>query len=354
MNDLHERFRSLDDLATPDLWREAEARAQAMPRAGVRTTPWALVAVLLLLLGLVIGGAALIGSGVIKLPVALETLATPTPSASIESASGRIVFSRVDRYVGWVVHVIDPNGSSASDRVLLPGAHECPRWSPDGKDLVLAPPGVLKNAGQPDSSYREFSISDPTLTLGCAIWSPDGTRLAYEAWDDTDPSRNGIYTSSAVDGSDLQRLTSSPDGGHDIPGDYSADGRQLFFARWNGVGSSGPLMVVGIDGADPTQVTTGDYGVPSLSPDGRTLLAVRDGKLYLIAVDGTSATPIVIPESPFMGDFGPSWSPDGSWIVLTANTHYRLNGIARVRPDGSGFFRITDSAVEEFFPDWAP
>jgi Tol biopolymer transport system component len=357
MNDLRDRFRSLDDLSTPDLWREVEARAQAMPQRGFRSLPSALVGVMLLLLALAIAGAALIGSGVIKLPAVIEASATPTSSPSAEPASGRIVFGRKDRFVGdFVVHVIDPNGSG--DSVLLPGGHECPRWSPDGKDVVMTPQpghsGVLENAGQPNSSYREFSFSDPTLILGCAIWSPDGSRLAYEAWDETDPSRNGIYTTSAVDGSDLQRLTSSPVGGHDIPGDYSADGSQLFFARWDGVGSSGPLMVVGIDGSDPTQVTSGDYGVPRLSPDGSTILALRDGTLYLVGVDGSSATPIFIPDSPTLGDFGPAWSPDGSWIVLSVGTPDGVNGLARVHPDGSGLFRITDSAVDEYFPDWAP
>src|SRR6187431_3155852 len=100
MNDLHERFRSLDDLSTPELWREIEARAQAMPhRAGFRTLPWAMVAVMLLLLTLAVAGAALIGSGVIRLPVLVEISPTPpdpTNDATSEAVSGRIAFGRYD------------------------------------------------------------------------------------------------------------------------------------------------------------------------------------------------------------------------------------------------------------------
>jgi len=321
-----------------------------------------MVAVMLLLLALAVAGAALIGSGVIRLPVLVEI--SPTPSepndTTPEAVSGRIAFGRYDTVLeDFVVYLIDPDGSS--ERLLLPGAHECPRWSPDGQDISLGS-GIFENAGQPNGSFRAFGtfadpirfLPDPTLNLACPVWSPDGNRLAYEGWDDTDPTRNGIYTLSALDGSDLQRLTSSPDGGHDVPGAYSADGSQLFYARWDGIGSSGPLMVAGRDGSDPQEVSTGSYGVPSLSPDGETLVAVRDDQLYLIAVDGSSATPIAIPDSTFAGDFGPSWSPDGGWIVFQMVSRTTGAGnIARVRPDGSGLFQVTDNPADEAFPDWA-
>jgi hypothetical protein len=362
MNDLHDRFRSLDDLSTPDLWREVEARAQAMPQRTGRTQPWALVAVMLLLLALAIGGAALIGSGIVKLPATDEASATPA-SPSAEPVTGRIAFGRKDPFAGdFAVYLINPDGTNESQP--LPGLFECPRWSPNGRDISLGS-GIFENAGQSGGTFRAFAtfsppiryLPDPTLNLGCPIWSPDGGRLAYEGWDDSDPSRNGIYTLDAVHGNDLKRLTASPDGGHDIPGDYSGDGNELYFARWDGIGSTGPIMAVGMDGADPLQVTTEGYGMPSLSPDGQTLVAVRDKQLYLIAADGSSAIPITIPEPAPAGDFWPSWSPDGSWIVfqMLSRTHGPgVMAIARVRPDGSGLFQITDSASEESFPDWTP
>lgn len=283
---------------------------------------------------------------------------TPTP----EPASGRIVFGRYDPSVGdFVVYLIDPNGTNETQ--LLPGANECPRWSPDGHDISLGS-GIFENAGELDGRFRAFTTFAysvrylpnrdaglalrPTLNLGCPVWSPDGSRLAYEGWDDTDPTRNGIYTLSAADGRDLQRLTSSPSGGHDLPGDYSADGSQLFFARENG-----PIMVVGTDGSDPQQVTSESYSAPSLSPDGQTLLASRDGVFYLIAVDGSSVTPITILEYTYEVH-GASWSPDGSWIVFSLAMNPGRWDIARIRPDGTGLFTITTDVADEEFPDWAP
>jgi len=361
MTDLQTRFRSLDEQRMPDLWSEIEARAQEAQVRPPRALSLSLVVVALLLLALAIGGAALIGSGVIKLPVIVDTPSTlpgPTSTSSAEPVGGRIVFGRSGLSGDFVIYLMDPAGGNAS--VLLAGAHECPRWSPDGRDISLGT-GIFENAGQPNGEYRPFTtfdgpryLPDPTLNLGCPVWSPDGSRLAYEGWDDTDPTRNGIYTLSAVDGSDLQRITFSPDGGHDIPGDFAPDGRELFFARWDGIGASGPLMVVGMDGSEPRLVASEAYGVPSLSPDGQTLLALRDGRLYLIAVDGSYATPISIPDAPSLGDFGPSWSPDGNWIVLSLGPTRNEWNIARIRPDGSGLFLITDNPDNEMFADWAP
>src|SRR5437899_738997 len=66
MSDLHTRFKTLDELSTPNLWYEIEERAMAMQPTS-RRLPWLLI-VAALLLALAIGGAALVGSGVVTLP----------------------------------------------------------------------------------------------------------------------------------------------------------------------------------------------------------------------------------------------------------------------------------------------
>src|SRR3990170_8526963 len=88
MTDLHTRFRTLDDLRTPDLWREIEGRALAVEPRPVRSLAWVLI-VVMLLLTVAIGGAALIGSGILKLPVSVDASATPssTPHASTSASS---------------------------------------------------------------------------------------------------------------------------------------------------------------------------------------------------------------------------------------------------------------------------
>jgi hypothetical protein len=85
MTDLRTRFQSLDDLHAPDLWHEAQSRAQALEQRRARPVSWVLIA-LVLLLGLAISGAALIGSGVIKLPALVDASASPSGTAPEASA----------------------------------------------------------------------------------------------------------------------------------------------------------------------------------------------------------------------------------------------------------------------------
>ncbi|MEO6058818.1 MAG: kelch repeat-containing protein, partial [Candidatus Limnocylindria bacterium] len=88
MTDLHNRFRTFDDLAAPDLWREIEGKALAVEPRPVRSLAWVLI-VVTLLLTLALGGAVLIGSGILKLPVSVEASASPssTPHESTAASS---------------------------------------------------------------------------------------------------------------------------------------------------------------------------------------------------------------------------------------------------------------------------
>src|SRR3989337_2695265 len=88
MTDLDTRFRTREGLRTPDLWREIEGRALAVEPRPVRSLAWVLI-VVMLLLTVAIGGAALIGSGILKLPVSVDASATPssTPHESTSASS---------------------------------------------------------------------------------------------------------------------------------------------------------------------------------------------------------------------------------------------------------------------------
>lgn len=86
MTDLHNRFRTLDTLSAPDLWREIEGRAMAVEPRRARPLPWVLIVVTLLLI-LALGGAALIGSGILKLPVTVENSVTPSATAQESTAA---------------------------------------------------------------------------------------------------------------------------------------------------------------------------------------------------------------------------------------------------------------------------
>ena len=86
MTDLHARFKALDSASAPDLWYEIQERTMAMQPTTRRSGAWVLIAVTLLL-ALAIGGAVLVGSGIIKLPVTVDASSTPSSSARESTAA---------------------------------------------------------------------------------------------------------------------------------------------------------------------------------------------------------------------------------------------------------------------------
>src|SRR6266545_1995163 len=186
--------------------------------------------------------------------------------------------------------------------------------SPDGQTLLsptLAPDGrLLPLLVATDGSGEGFlALNDPTLQMGVTDWSPDGARLVFEAWDDTDQSRKGIYTVSRS-GSDIVRLTTAG-WRRDFPayaGAYSPDGGRILFLRpaseVDGDGVSMNLFVVKADGTGLVQLNPagtntilfGPSGASDWSPDGKQVVFVgSDGDfwktdrhaVFTVAVDGS-------------------------------------------------------------------
>ena len=168
-------------------------------------------------------------------PTAPSSISSPTAAATSSSPlaapppDGRLVYQRLAD--GYVAVIVNPDGTG--EQVLVPNLNGTV-WSPDGLRLMVdvqSPQGLAFAAlvNSNGSNYLAFDSPDPTLQLGCGAWSPDGFRLACAGWDDTDVARNGIYTVRASDGGDLTRITTNPDGLHDMPSDYSPDGTQNSF-----------------------------------------------------------------------------------------------------------------------------
>jgi Tol biopolymer transport system component len=302
----------------------------------------------------------------IILPANARIAGTGAGSAAVgaAAANGRIAYVTDSRACDDChVFTIGPDGSGR-DR-LTDLANGGPEWSPDGTRLILpaiADDGRVTTASiaADGSGFVVFDIPDPTLNVACWSWSPDGTRLACESWDETQPDRSGLYTVRSTDGQDLERLTANPYGGGDFPGDFSPDGTRYVFPRENPQRRNGnvALFVVNADGSGVTRLTPWKMNAEgaSWSPDGERILFGAGGTFFTVCSDGTEITPIEMRTGAgFAYPFDPSWSPDGARLVFSMYLRRTDQvDIFTVSADGSDLRQITDTPREDGFADWGP
>jgi Tol biopolymer transport system component len=309
-----------------------------------------------------------------------SALSTVSPSASAPAQppfEGQILFARTsgrDVQTDFIANADGTNERQLTER----GQYCCLlRISPDRSGILVMPGedpptgpitgGVLSIDG---SHFELLTLTDPTLNLVPQAWSPDGERIAFEGWDDSDPSRTGIYTARASDLGDLVRVTHRRGLPHDMPLDYSPDGTQLVFYRAI-VGESqgdpdigGSLWVVNVDGAEAHELDTGN-AKPSWharwSPDGsRILFGIErlqpTGGLWTIKPDGSGLTKLF--EDPAGGfPILPTWSPDGQHIMFALDPTndafaHPANGLYVINADGSGLTLVIGGSDFKGMPEW--
>jgi WD40 repeat protein len=283
------------------------------------------------------------------------TSTVPVPISTATMFEGQLLFSRFiessHTFTGMFIARTDGSGETS---VPLPWTEGGGRWSKSGKEIAVA---TLLDDGRVGTAIiatdgtvlRVLSISDATLNLPCIGWSPDDSRLACEGWDETDPSRNGVYTVLAADGGDIQRLTTPPAGQQDFPGDYSSAG-QFIFMRSSGYEVPGTLMIVDANGGEPRILYDGRVNEAGrFSPDGRSVVTVTNGTLLVIDLDGNVLHRISVDGHVA---FGPVWSPDGTRIAFSVSDQSYKAEIYTSRLDGTDLQQVTHTSENEIAVDW--
>jgi hypothetical protein len=167
-------------------------------------------------------------------------------------------------------------------------------WTWQGQDLT-------RLADPPDHPGMEYAVS----------WSPDGTRLTFEAHRDGNWE---IYVTD-IDGGNQINLTRNP--AYDSRPDWSPDGTKIAF--YSDREEDWEVYVMDADGGNPTNLTMSDGydGRPSWSPDGTKIafFTKRDGnyEIYAMDADGGNPTNLTNHEAT---DRVPSWSPDGKRLTF--------------------------------------
>jgi WD40-like Beta Propeller Repeat len=180
-----------------------------------------------------------------------------------------------------------------------------------------------------------------------------------------DPPPDGGPTGIAAiapDGSSRVDLTTAGDGFEYSPS-YSADGERIAFIHTEPGNSDGQVWVMNADGSAQTQLTAGTEDAadlsPEFSPDGRQIVfdrynGVADTEIWIMNADGSGQTQLTdTPES----SRDPSFSPDGSRIVFTRNSPIRMaTEVWVMNADGSNEERLTTGVSSSFAstPSFSP
>jgi Tol biopolymer transport system component/C-terminal processing protease CtpA/Prc len=320
--------------------------------------------------------------------------------------------SHLDESELWLLHdAVDSNAAARYERLTERGAKQMwPMWSADGKSLfymsdrsgaqniwTLPIGGVAKPVTKftngrvlwPTISYdgrtivfeRDFeiwkldtsngqagkvAIAKRGLPPGPAIdhvtlnnqfqdlaLSPDGRKVVFVA-------RGEIWASSSRDGGDAVRVTRSYARESQI--EWTPDSRQIVYVSERDVASDGAeaphLFMYDFTTSRETQLTSAGTGdsAPRLSPDGKTVAFVRDGK-ELRAVDLASKQERLLAKGYLSrSDRSVVWSPDGKWVAYLALSGGSSFRNVHVVPSAGGESRPISAMPNGFAANisWSP
>ena len=180
-----------------------------------------------------------------------------------------------------------------------------------------------------------------------------------------------IFTAKR-NGSDIQRLTSTPGRSDSELPDWSPDGQKIAFDsnRTDRDGRNEVIQVYSMnaDGTGLTQLTRGpgEQANPSWSPNAAKLAIRADwGKQALRGIwiipasdpDGVMRKEArrltkIPPSADF--DSEPQFSPNGSAIAFSRFKDFSTSAIFRIGVDGKGLERLTPWRLNASDPDWSP
>lgn len=255
--------------------------------------------------------------------------------------------------IGYPFYQIYTQKLSGGDPLRLSpgrGRTTCAYFTADAKRILFA-----SSHSDPDIEKTERAGRD---------LAAQGGRRRYQ-WD-FDPHME-LYTIN-VDGTDLQRLTTSP--GYDAEGSYSSDGKHIVFTSSRD--GDPDLYIMDADGSHVRQLTnqSGYDGGPFFSPDNKWVIFRSDRQkehmLQLFAISTDGKTEVQLTNNLDQVNWCPYFHPTGKYLIWSGADYSRGPQAAKFHLftldiDSSGaalkagaVTQITHADVQDVLPVFSP
>lgn len=229
------------------------------------------------------------------------------------SPDGKQIAFCSDRGGNTEIWTMKANGSRQRQLTRTGGRLTFPDYSPDGRRVAFS--GSLPGEATVDIFSTDADGGDLrrlTVAPGRDSWpvySPDGGRIAFIS------DRSGINQVWAMDadGGNQTQLTFDLIAKNQLP-DWSPDGSRIAYE------AGGDLYAMGADGSDQRRLTSGLSGEsgPAWSPDGTQIAFLRDDGtperwVHVMDADGSNQRPVYASGTQYV----PAWQPRGVPVRYT-------------------------------------
>ena len=239
------------------------------------------------------------------------------------SENGILLYQQGKGFVAHSLALVDRNGKRLG--ILGESTPGSPRFSPDGKSVtcdVISP-----TSGRIDlwlvelgSGNRTRLASDPfSLAFHAAVWSPDGTRLAFVS---AKTGTRAVYIKAVNQMAAEQERWEARDDSFVATGDWTPDGKFLILTERPvriGEDRISLLPVAGKDAAEPLlEVKGANVDSGQVSPDGRWIAYRSDesgrNEIYI----SSFPKPTGKLQVSIAGGLNPRWKHDGRELYYLA------------------------------------
>ena len=197
-------------------------------------------------------------------------------------------------------------------------------FSPDGQWMAYVEfPETSLVRTRIDGSQR-LQLTYPPTRAFSPQWSPDGSQIAFHAVSDTGAPAK-IYLVSSNGG--VPVLATPPSDGREIYPSWSSDGNSILFSNSDIVQARLDLRILDLKTKRVSIVPkTEGLFFGQISPDGRSIIAIRDQSRSLVLYDIATQTTRELAE---LGDY-PRWSRDGKFVYYNSTYFSHVRGAGGV------------------------